>query len=251
MQLQGDLSNFPLWELLELCIDTMISGAIEVTLPRGVYSLYLEEGKLYHAHAPSTTGFAALWPLFEVDAAPYLFVLGGRIGARTITDDTRAVMKRALELALRWRRMQPYIMGPSDVPHFIAPSTTDHVQINEEDWPVLGCIDDQHTIADIARLTVIDELTVCKSLLRLRRRGLVLLDTTPPAPKPVDVPLPAPNPPPTETYAPVTSFFAKTLAALPLDQFNAPTQAPPSAPPSIKRTINWEDDVIVRILRTP
>ena len=173
MDIYGRLASFPLPDLLNLCVETMISGMLTIAVGDDRYSLYFREGHLYHATGPDEEGYAAVWPLFEISDAPYHFSIGTRERSQTISDVTPAVLARARQLAHDWARLRPFVGGPGVVPLLTEPPTVDHVQINEEDWPVLSCIDGQRTISGIAQLAAIDEIAVCYSLLQLQERGLV------------------------------------------------------------------------------
>lgn len=244
MDIQGQLIDFPLNDLLQLCVDTLISGALCVTTPEGPALVYFQEGHLYHATGPDGEGFDALWPLFELTDAPYQFQISKRTPSRTVNDTTVAVLQRAEALAADWRRLRPQIKNSRVVPELTTPPTSDHVQINEEDWPVLSCIDGVRTIGEVAHEAMLDIIPVCKSLLHLQQRGLVQLG--PPRARSAQPPASDSDSEHTEAdIQATTGFFSKILAALP----NEPGLQG-ALRHSMRGDASFETDEIVRLLRT-
>lgn len=253
MQLEGLLSRFPLRELLDLCVTSLVNGAIEIETPTGTARLFFVEGQCVHAESPETTGFEAIWPLFELADAPFRFAAGLQTTQRSVVEPTTDVVARAQALVARWSRIRPYISDLKLVPTLAVPPEADQIRIYEEDWPVLSCVDGARTIEQIAQRAVLDPLEVCEALLRLRARGLVSLER-----KPVSHQLTTradpPTPPSTTHVAHESSpeparlthsesFFARLLAELPVA--TAPTIAEERAIP--ERPLDTED--ILRVLR--
>lgn len=242
MQLEGVLSRFTLRELLELSVASLVNGALEVYAPSGVHRLFFVQGECVHATSPDTSGFDALWPLFELSDAPFKFVAGSTTREHTITEPTLQIVEQAATLARQWSAIRPYVPTLDIVPQLVAHAGGEHVRIYEEDWPTLSCVDGTRTIREIAQMAVADTVEICTSLLRLKERGLVTLEQRraeiherPPqveAPQPRVLakdtgPLPKPN-----------SFFAKLLTTLPEASLaatphgDAPRLPEPAAPAS-------------------
>jgi hypothetical protein len=266
MQLEGFLSRFSLRELLELCVASLVNGAIEVQAPSGMYRLYFVAGECVHAASPDAAGQEAIWPLFELSDAPFRFVAGLTTSERTITASTREVIDTAEAVARRWSTIRPHISRLDIVPVFAMPSDGEQVRIFEEDWPVLSCVDGTRTIKEVAERAVLDPSEVCAALLRLKERGLVHLqeqsDSVPrqpavPAPKLVESIREAPAKgagPTVETVAPVVpstglparrrSFFGKLLSEVAPEMVTPVMVMDPSIP-----EVPTETDDILRLLR--
>lgn len=257
MQLDGSLSRFALRELLELSVNSLVSGAIEVHAPTGIHRIFFVEGQCVHVTSPDASGFEALWPLFELSDAPFRFVAGQIARERTVSEPTLQLVEQAEALARQWSKIRPYIPTLAIVPRLATPPDGEQVRIYEEDWPVLSWVDGARSIAEIARAAILDPLEVCVGLLRLKERGLVTLSqqaVAPPAPlSQREAPPPAP---PRAAAPPVpTSFFARLLTDVPEEVFadvpttaasstsSETTPATPAAPPT-------EYDDILRLLRT-
>ena len=252
MQLDGFLSRFALRELLELSVASLVSGAIEVQTPSGTHRIFFKEGRCVHATSPDANGFDAIWPLFELDDAPFRFVAGCVAYEQTITEPTLQVIDQAEALARQWSTIRPHIPHLEVVPQLVTPSNGEHVRIYEEDWPVLSCVDGSRTIREIARAALLDPLEVCTGLLRLKERGLLTLNrqravAEPPAATPAAVesaPAPRATPAPRER----ASFFAKLLISLP----EADLPPVPAASANVIENvpeIPIEQDEILRLLR--
>jgi hypothetical protein len=176
MQLEGFLSRFALRELLELSVISLVTGAIEVQAPAGVHRIFFVEGRCVHALSPDAQGFEALWPLFELQDAPFRFVAGCTTPERTITEPTPNLIDQAEALARQWSKIRPYIPSLDIVPEMVMPANGEQVRIYEEDWPILSGVDGSRTIAEVAHHAVLDPIEVCIGLIRLKYRGLVKLD---------------------------------------------------------------------------
>jgi hypothetical protein len=264
MQLEGFLSRFPLQELLELSVASLINGAIEVQTPSGLHRLFFREGELMHAASPEANGLDAVWPLFELNDAPFRFVAGASTRERTIGEPTLQVIEQAQALAQQWAKVRPYIASLAIVPELVSPVNGDQVRIFEEDWPILSSVDGLRSIAEVARRASRDPLEVSIGLLRLKERGLVSLSERRAATEPrlsrqeaVESPAPLPAKP-----TPPKSFFAKLLTGVP-DEVLAPSvalimptiESTPSAasatpPPPQATTASTEYDDILLLLRS-
>ncbi len=219
MQLEGYLSRFPLQELLELSVASLIDGAIEVQTPSGLHRLFFREGELTHATSPEASGLDAVWPLFELNDAPFRFVAGATTRERSIGEPTLQIIEQAILLAQQWATVRPYISSLAVVPGLVSPVNGDQVRIFEEDWPILSSVDGVRSIADVARRASRDPLEVCIGLLRLKERGLVSLSERQAAHEPLpSLPPVAESSMPRPTKAaPQKSFFAKLLTGVPED----------------------------------
>lgn len=184
MELQGRLAHFPLPELIALCADSLITGTLTIATPQGKHVLYFDEGQVHHVHASHAVNWAAFWPLFNLPDATFHFRAGSPhdpwLRRPKITEATASLLTRAQDCAARWRLLQKDFASPQIVPRLAVGLPKQQVRINRADWPVLAAIDGQNTIADLAQLLVLDEITVGESLLRLRGRGLVCWEVSQP-----------------------------------------------------------------------
>lgn len=230
MQLEGFLSRFPLRELLELSVASLVNGALEVYAPAGVHRLYMAQGECVHATAPGATGFEAIWPLFELNDAPFKFVSGLAASERTITEPTLQLIEQAATLAQRWATIRSYIPSLEIVPQLVARTGAEHVRIFEEDWPTLSCVDGARTVREIAEIAIADTFGVCKSLIRLKGQGLVTLSEQRPVLQPAPISTIKPRLHAKSAAAPEqpASFFAKLLTTLPEEALA--TALPPAEP---------------------
>ncbi|HEX6288604.1 MAG TPA: DUF4388 domain-containing protein [Herpetosiphonaceae bacterium] len=273
MQLEGCLSRFALRELLELCSNSLVTGAIEIQAPSGTHLIFFVEGRCVHASSPAAQGFDALWPLFELGDAPFRFVAGQTTPERTVVEPTPNVIDQAVALARQWSRIRPHIPDLDIVPEFVTPANGEQVRIYEEDWPILSGVDGSRTIAEVAHYAVLDPIEVCTGLLRLKERGLLRLSRGRAAVEQVKATKmlpPAPRPKPrlkakaASQPAEQTSFFAKLLVAVPEDVLrpveplpDASTPEPaertieevPAAAASAEAAAATEYDDILRLLR--
>lgn len=256
MQLNGLLSRFALRELLELSIASLVNGVIEVQAPLGVHRLFFVTGSLVHAISPEASGFDAFWPLFELSDAPFQFVAGATTEERTFAEPTLQVIDRAVVVAQRWSIVRPLIPHLDMVPELFSPAVGEHVRIFEEDWPILSSVDGSRSIAEVAKVSLLDPLEVCVGLLRLKERGLVQLRVQgvsahrKPA-RPLASHLPdQPVVSQVSPAKPRSSFFAKLLgaASVELEAVAAPPE--PAVSPVARSSTPSEYDDILSLLRS-
>ena len=173
MQLEATLALFPLREVLELALQNLFAGAVEIEAPDGWHRVYLRDGRLYHAESSKESGFDALWPLFELSDAPFRLVVGITSSETTIVERPAALLMRAERLAAEWKSIRPVIAHLDVVPELAAPGQPRPVTINHEHWAIVALIDGARTIREILTEELLDHLWACKVLLRLHRLGLV------------------------------------------------------------------------------
>jgi hypothetical protein len=225
MQLECSLSTFPLRELLELCIRSMITGAVDVDAPDGSYRVFVRGGRIYHAESPSETGLDALWPLFDLTDGRFRFRAGLSSRERTIDERPASLLTRAQRLAAEWRTIRPAIASLDVVPQLVVPENIETVRIDEEYWTVLCLADGMRTIREIAAEAGVEHVDVCRVLIRLHKRGLVSLDRQRPREPRLSTRLKQPLFQAAGDEANSSTFFARLLAALPPDQVATTTGA--------------------------
>ena len=224
MQLQCNFSTFPLRDLLDLCVRSVITGAVEVDAPAGVHRVFVRAGRIYHAEGPRETGFEALWPLFELSDAPFHFRAGLSSHERTMDERAPSLLARAQRTAGEWKAFRPVIASLDVVPQLIVPDDIATVKIDEEHWSILSLADGLRTIREIAVEAGIEHVDACRTLLRLHKRQLVRLDQQ----RRWDARLTAAQPRQPLFYAAHqeagnASFFARLMAAIPPEQFKDDT----------------------------
>jgi hypothetical protein len=258
MQLDGLLSRVPLRELLDLCVASLVNGALEIDAPGGVARIFFVEGRCVHAVAPGAAGFDAIWPLFELPDARFRFVAGLTADRRSVVEPTRDLIARAASFAERWARIRPQIPRLDLVPALVVPAASDHIRIEEDDWPALSGVDGVRTIEAIARRAMLDPCEVCEALLRLRDRGLVRFHESPPAAESAIEPHESrtvaagtaresratAGPERSAAGSPGGAFFSRLLATLPATTPDANATADDSPRPD-----SLDADDIVRLLR--
>ncbi len=176
MQLECALTTFPLRELLDLCVRSLITGAVEVEAPAGFHRVLVQGGRIDHAESPRECGFDALWPLFELADAPFRFHAGLSSPERTIDEHAPGLLARAQRIAAEWRSIRPIIANLDVVPQLVVPDTREMVRIDEEHWSILCLADGMRTVREIAAEVGVEAVDACRILLRLHKRGLVRLD---------------------------------------------------------------------------
>lgn len=172
MILEGTLCKFPLRELLDLMVFSSVTGALEIQTRQGPGYIYSHMGQLYHASVGNLSGQEAIWAFFEEEDARFRFIAGQTASAQTLFSDVQTLADEGEMRARAWAAIRPRIPHLNLVPVLNPGPNMSHIQISEEDWPVMAAIDGQRTIKEIAEYVVLEPLDVCRVLIRLMDQGL-------------------------------------------------------------------------------
>lgn len=173
MQLESTLAQFPLDELIELAIATVVTGVIEVGPGGAAGRIFCRDGRLYHVTTRTHEGFDALCQLFEEHDAPFCFVSGVTSDTITLWHDSSTLVSQAKQQAQRWQHVRKYIHDLNWVPMLLDKESHTNVQISESTWPILAVVNGQHSIAEIAIALGQVPLEVCAGLYELQQQGVI------------------------------------------------------------------------------
>lgn len=181
MQLEGTLDQFPLDELIELAVGTMVTGVIEIGSGGTLGAIFCRDGRLYHVSTRNHASFDALCELFAEHSAPFRFVSGITSDTITLWHDPYILVSQAKEQAQRWQQVREYIHDLNLVPILLDKSARASVQISESTWPILAVVDGQRSIAEMAMILGQVPLEVCVGLCELQQQGVIMFATRPAA----------------------------------------------------------------------
>lgn len=173
MQLEGTLDQFPLDELIELAIGTMVTGVIEIGHGGTVGTIFCRDGRLYHVSTRNHTSFDALCELFGAGDAPFSFVSGITSDTITLWHDPYILVNQAKEQAQLWQHVRQSIHDLNWVPVLLDKSARANVQISESTWPILAVVDGQRSITEMAMVLGQVPLEVCVGLCELQQQGVI------------------------------------------------------------------------------
>lgn len=173
MQLESTLAQFPLDELIELAIATVVTGVIEVGVGGSTGQIFCRDGRLYHVTTRTHEGFDALCQLFEEHDAPFRFVSGVTSDTITLWHDSSILAGQAKQQAQRWQQVRKHIHDLNWVPMLLDKEPRTNVQISESTWPILAVVDGQRSIAELALALGQVPLEVCDALYELQQQGVI------------------------------------------------------------------------------
>lgn len=177
MELEGTLKSFPLSELLEMMEQSSMCGVLEITGQRGVGRIWAKDSLLCQAEYAGTTGREALWQLFAEQDAPFVVRAldshpWGRPGLGRASD----LIAQAQEQIQSWQGIHQRIPSLDLVP--LARAQAERPQVSELDRIVLAALDGKRTVRDLPEITLMEQVDICRALIRLIDAGLVELRRT-------------------------------------------------------------------------
>lgn len=181
MQLESTLDQFPLDELIELAVSTVVTGVIEIGHGGTAGQIFCRDGRLYHVVTRNHTGFEALCQLFEERSTPFRFVSGITSDTVTLWHDPYVLVSQAKEQAQRWQQVRQHIQDLNWVPALRDHGARANVQISESTWPILAVVDGRRSIAEIAMALGQVPLEVCVGLCELQQQGVITFANRPSA----------------------------------------------------------------------
>jgi hypothetical protein len=172
MQLEGNISQFPLSELIMLITASAVTGALEVGETNCVGLIFCRDGRVYHATAGKRVGVDAVRRMTEAHDAPFRFIFGAHDANETLWPDPQMLIGFTRRQEQLQRLVRPYFPSLEWVPILWA-SADEAVHISAAIWPVLAAVDGERSVADISALLGYEPLEIGVTLSELAARGLV------------------------------------------------------------------------------
>lgn len=175
MELDGNLSQFPLGELIEMIVYSSVTGVLEVRLSSDVGQIFFRDGRPYHAAAAGHSGIEAVVAMFEVRQAPFRFVADTESQQETLWQDPLDMIEYAQEQARLWAAVRPRIPSMDLVPALRSAPPAGQIRISELAWQVLSVVDGRRSVREISEALNLVALDTCAALASLLDQGLVTI----------------------------------------------------------------------------
>lgn len=173
MKLEGTLDTFPLRELIDMAVYSSVTGAINI-YSRGEHGrLYFRDGTLYHATRGSAKGADALAELFEHSGGTFAMVSDVTTDEESLWGALSHHLQAAEQLASRWRMARPYVPSLDLTPALLVSREAAQRRIGPAHYPILGAIDGQATLREIAASLGWAEIDVAEAVVQMSVDGLV------------------------------------------------------------------------------
>lgn len=179
MALQGDLAEFGLVDLIQLIDLGKKTGGVEVHGQRGAEQLdgwlYFNEGKICGAQLGKLGGEEAVYTLFTCSSGPFKLHERIPLPSPNVRVSNEVVIMEGIGRQDEWasiaERIPPKTMVLKLVPN--PRSSSREINLEADKWRVLTLINGKNTVADIMRLSGLDEYGAAKIVVELMDAGLI------------------------------------------------------------------------------
>jgi hypothetical protein len=179
MALQGDLSEFPLTDIIQLVDLSKQTGGVHLQGRRGPQQiegwLYFRDGKIIGAQSANLPPLEALYTFFTLEAGPFRFYDDKRLETPTITLSNEIIIMEGIMRQDAWATIQQQVPSLHLVPRLVPnPSTGgSDISLESEEWRVLTMVNGSNTVGQIAQRSGLGEFRTCEIIARLLASGLI------------------------------------------------------------------------------
>jgi hypothetical protein len=179
MALQGDLSEFPLTDIIQLVDLSKQTGGVHINGTRGAQQiegwLYFRDGKIIGAECAAMPPLEAVYTFFTLSSGPFRFHDERVISQPTITVSNEVIIMEGIMRQDAWATIHQYVPSLSLVPRLVPNPTTANSEINleAEEWRILTMVDGRNTIGQIAQRSSLGEFRTCEIIAQLLQSGLI------------------------------------------------------------------------------
>ncbi|HMO58181.1 MAG TPA: DUF4388 domain-containing protein [Roseiflexaceae bacterium] len=179
MALSGDLSEFPLTDIIQLVDLSKQTGAVHLQGQRGqqVYEgwLYFRDGKIIGAKMGTTAPLEAAYLFFTFHAGPFRFYEGMLPETPTISQSNEMIIMEGIMRQDAWSEVANQVPSLSMIPRLVPnPSASGgEISLEADEWRVLTMVNGRNTVAQIAQRSGLGEMRTSEIVARLLRDGLV------------------------------------------------------------------------------
>ncbi|MGQ9926425.1 MAG: DUF4388 domain-containing protein [Chloroflexaceae bacterium] len=181
MALSGDLSEFPLTDIIQLVALSKKTGGVHIRGQRAGQTiegwLYFRDGQIIGASVPGMRPLDAVFTFFTLASGPFCFYDDRRLDTPTITLSNEAIIMEGIMRQETWAALQQQVPSLTLVPRLVPNPATGSGEINleAEEWRVLTMVNGKNTVAQIAQRSGLGEFRTCEIVGQLLQNGLIEL----------------------------------------------------------------------------
>jgi hypothetical protein len=179
MALQGDLSEFPLTDIIQLVDLSKQTGGVSIHGLRSGQQfdgwLYFRDGKIVGAELPGHTPLEAIYTFFTISSGPFKFHDDRTLDQPTISVSNEVIIMEGIMRQDAWAKILEHVPSLSLVPRLVPNPSTGNQEINleAEEWRILTMVDGRNTIGQIAQRSGLGEFRTCEIVAQLLQSGLI------------------------------------------------------------------------------
>ncbi len=179
MALAGDLSEFPLTDIIQLVQLSKQTGGVHIRGQRAGQLfegwLFFRDGKIVGANMAGHQPLEAVYTFFTLVSGPFAFHDDKRIETPTISVSNEVIIMEGVMRQDAWATIHQHVPSMGMVPRLVLNPTTGSSEINlePEEWRVLTMVNGKNTIAQIAQRSGLGEFRSCEIVVQLLQSGLI------------------------------------------------------------------------------
>lgn len=179
MALQGDLSEFPLTDIIQLVDLSKQTGGVHIRGERAGQTLegwlYFRDGKIIGAEMPGMQPLEAVYTFFTLSAGPFRFHDDARLEAPTITVSNEVIIMEGVMRQDAWADIQRHVPSLGLVPRLVPnpASGSNEINLEAEGWRILTMVNGRNTVAQIAQRSGLGEFRTCEIIAQFLQNGLI------------------------------------------------------------------------------
>lgn len=179
MALQGDLSDFPLTDIIQLLDLSKKSGSVFIQGRRGQQQLdgwlYFRDGKIIGAQLGKLPPLEAAYTFFTFTSGPFRFHDDVQLDVPTITQSNEMIIMEGIMRQDAWAKIQEHVPSLNMVPQLVTnPSSTGtEINLEADEWRVLTMVNARNTVGQIAQRSGLGEVRTCEIIAQLLASGLI------------------------------------------------------------------------------
>jgi hypothetical protein len=177
--LEGDISEFPLTDIIQLVDLSKKTGAVHIQGQRASEQIegwiYFRDGKIIGAEGAGLPPLEAVYAFFTVSSGPFKVYDDVVLERPTITVSNEVIIMEGIMRQDAWESIQEHVPSLSMVPRLIPnpASGTTEINLEAEEWRVLTMVNGKNTVAQIAQKSGLGEFRACQIIAELLTNGLI------------------------------------------------------------------------------
>ncbi len=177
--LEGDISEFPLTDIIQLVDLSKKTGAVHIEGKRGSQHLdgwiYFRDGKIIGADIPGMSPLDAIYAFFTVSSGPFRLYDDMVLEQPTINVSNEVIIMEGIMRQDAWADIQQQVPSLLMIPRLVPnPSSgTTEINLEAEEWRVLTMVNGKNTVQQIAQRSGLGEFRTCEIIAQLLANGLI------------------------------------------------------------------------------
>lgn len=179
MALAGDLSEFPLTDIIQLVDLSKKTGGVHIHGQRTGQSfdgwLFFRDGKIIGATLGGLAPLDAVYTFFSFTSGPFQFHEDKRLATPMLSVSNEVIIMEGVMRQDAWADLQRVIPSLAMVPRLVPnpASGSSEINLEAEGWRILTMVNGKNTINQIAQRSGLGEFRTCEIIAQFLQNGLI------------------------------------------------------------------------------